>query len=100
MKVNNQADPIAIEVVHRQYLRTVAELSLRGGRVVSPGMFEGERRYVPYFWSLHLEGLADCSDGSTVQFNVSAEDRTVFHELKHRRIVKLLLGDGGFVHEV
>jgi hypothetical protein len=68
--------------------------------VQRPGKFEGEAAYVPYFWNVFLEGGADRDDGRILGFDVTAEDKAIFPELKNRRTVKLLETDQGFVCEV
>ena len=73
---------------------------VENGIIRSPGMFEGEARYVPYYWNLYLDGLADRDDGHVLGFNISAEDKVHFPELKRRRTVKLYQDDNGFICEV
>lgn len=68
--------------------------------VTRPGKFEGEAPYVPYFWEAFLNGFADRDDGKVLGFDVRAEDKAIFPELKHRRTVKLYETDQGFVVEV
>ena len=68
--------------------------------VSRPGKFEGCAVYVPYFWSFYLEGCADRDDGRILGFDVTAEDRAIFPELKGRRTVRLIERDDGFVIEV
>lgn len=70
------------------------------GIIVSPGKFEGEAIYVPYFWEIFLNGCADRDDGKVLGFDVSPEDKKEFPELKKRRTVKLYQRDDGFVCEV
>ena len=70
------------------------------GTIQSPGKFEGEMLYVPYFWDAFLNGMADRDDGQTIGFNITAEDKAQFPELKHRRTVKLVEDNQGFVMEV
>ena len=65
-----------------------------------PGKFEGENRYVPYYWSVFLDGFADDDDGKVLSFNVSAEDKENFPELKRRKVIKLYEDDVGFVRDV
>lgn len=65
-----------------------------------PGKFEGCAPYVPYFWSVYLEGCADRDDGSVLGFDVTADDKALFPELKKRRTVRLMETDSGFVVEV
>jgi hypothetical protein len=65
-----------------------------------PGKFEGEAPYVPYFWEFYLEGGADRDDGRVLGFDVNADDKTLFPELKRRKTVRLIEDDQGFVREV
>ena len=70
------------------------------GRIRSPGKFEGEMLYVPHFWESYLDGMADRDDGTTLGFDVTAEDKQEFPELKGRRTVRLRVREDGFVVEV
>ena len=72
----------------------------RDGRITTPGKFEGEMLYVPYFWEAFLNGLADRDDGEIMGFDVMLEDRQQFPELKGRRTVRLYQRDDGFVVEL
>lgn len=72
-----------------------------GGRITSPGAFEGEMIYVPHFWDEFLQGWADRDDGVVLGFDITAEDRKEFPELGHRRrTVKIMQRSDGFVCEV
>lgn len=70
------------------------------GRIRSPGKFEGEMLYVPHFWDAYLNGCADRDNGRVLGFDVTAEDKAEFPELKRRRTVRLIENDQGFVIEV
>ena len=70
------------------------------GRIISPGIFEGEMVYVPYFWNMYLEGFADSDRGGVLGFYVVREDRQMFPELKERRAVKLYKRDDGLKKRV
>jgi hypothetical protein len=70
------------------------------GRIRSPGQFEGEMIYVPYFWDTYLDGFADRDDGHVLGFDVTTEDKAEFPELRRRRTVRLIQRDDGFVCEV
>lgn len=70
------------------------------GCISSPGKFEGEMLYVPYFWNLGLEGGADRDDGKVFGFDISPEEKFAFPELRGRRTVKLYERDDGFVCEI
>ena len=68
------------------------------GIIRSPGKFEGEPVYVPYFWDAYLEGFADEDDGEVLTFRVTAEDRAEFPELDGVTTVRLWETDQGFVY--
>jgi hypothetical protein len=70
------------------------------GIIRSPGKFEGEMLYVPYFWDAFLNGCADRDDGKVLGFDVTVDDKKEFPELKRRRTVKILEDSNGFVVEV
>lgn len=70
-----------------------------GGRIKSPGKFEGEMLYVPFFWEAFLDGGADSDEGGVLGFDVTADDKKEFPELKGRKTVKLLEREDGFVVE-
>lgn len=73
---------------------------VREGRICSPGKFEGEMAYVPYYWDIYLNGCADRDNGNVLGFDVTAEDKQEFPELRRRHTVKLYERDDGFVCEV
>jgi hypothetical protein len=68
------------------------------GIIRSPGKFEGEPRYVPYFYEVFMNGMADDDDGVVLTFRVTAEDRKMFPELRGVRNVYLEESDQGFVY--
>lgn len=71
------------------------------GIIRSPGKFEGERLYVPYFWERYVEGFADRDDGKYLGFDITPEERRMFPELGTRkRTVKLYQEESGFVCEL
>ena len=85
-------------MTRQEILRNYA---IKDGRIVSPGKFECERIYVPYFWDAYLNGMADRDDGALLGFDITAEDRAEFPEIpKRKRTVRLLQRDDGFVCEV
>jgi hypothetical protein len=75
--------------------REECEIAVQG-----PGKFEGEAAYVPYYWDAYLNGMADRDDGKILGFDVTAEDRQLFPELKGRRTVRLYQREDGFICEV
>ena len=69
------------------------------GIIQSPGRFEGEMIYVPFFWHAYMNGCADRDDGKVLGFDVTAEDKVMFPELKRKRTVRLYQRDDGFICE-
>lgn len=67
--------------------------------VAHPGKFEGCPPYIPYFWDLYLNGEVDRDNGDILGWDITAEDRALFPELKGRRTVRLRETDSGFVVE-
>lgn len=70
----------------------------------SPGKFEGEPVFAPYFWDLVLTGFSDGDDGRVVTFHIPATDEecTEWPELAkwlgRKRTLRLVENDQGFVH--
>jgi len=77
-----------------------SQYKVEHGRIVSPGQFEGEMIYVPYFWDAFLNGMADRDSGKFLGFNIGPEEKAMFPELKKRRTVTLYQREDGFVCEV
>lgn len=75
-------------------------LTLDNGRITSPGKFEGELAYVPFYWDRALDGWADeeGEDGS-VSFVVMPDERRMWPEVGSKRVVRLREDDNGFVRE-
>ena len=73
---------------------------IENGIIRSPGKFEGEMIYVPFYWDVFMNGLADRDNGRVLGFNVSPDDKKMFPELRRRRTVRLIERDDGFVVEV
>ena len=76
-----------------------ANYRIEHGIIKTPGQFEGEMLYVPYFWDAYLNGMADRDDGKTLGFDLTKEDKDMFPELKGRRTIKLYQRTDGFVVE-
>ena len=68
--------------------------------ICTPGKFESECIYVPYYWDQYLQGCASGDDGDVLWFEISKEERKWFPQLKRRRTVRLRETDQGFVEEV
>ena len=67
------------------------------------GKFEGEKRYVPYFWEAMLNGMVDYYEGEEDEiycFVVNMNDIKKFPELENKKIVRILETSNGFVMEV
>lgn len=71
------------------------------GIIRSPGKFEDEMLYVPYYWDAYLNGFADRDDGYVLGFDITPEDRAMFPEIpKRKRTIRLYQRNDGFVCEV
>lgn len=76
----------------------------QSGRIVSPGKFEGEPIFAPYYWQIGLEGFADSDNGTVYgfRFKNSDADFALWPELKRwlgrKRSLKLIASDAGFVY--
>ena len=70
------------------------------GVIKTPGKFEGEMVYVPFYWDIFLDGFVDRDDGKILSFDVTKEDKIMFPELVKRKTVKLCQRDDGFVCEI
>ena len=89
----------AINGVSAKYAREA--YATQAGPITTPGKFEGEMIYVPYFWDLALGGFADRDNGKVYGFDITKEDRALFPEIpKRQRTVKLVERSDGFVCEV
>jgi len=82
----------------RQYILSTFKID-QEGIIRSPGRFEGERLYVPYFWDAYLQGLADRDDGKIFGFDITEQDRREFPELKGKRAITFYQRDDGFIIE-
>lgn len=73
------------------------------GVIRRPGKFEGEMLYIPYFWEVGLDGLADDdievgNDNVEWIFEITDDDRAMFPELGKTTVLKLWESDQGFVY--
>jgi hypothetical protein len=68
------------------------------GVIRSPGKFEGEMYYVPYYWDIGMNGLADEDDGTNWLFNLDTEDYKRFPELKGSKTLILYSSEQGFAY--
>ena len=74
------------------------------GIIRSPGEFESEMLYVPYFWEASMDGSADeliwADDTSTYVVLVDKEDIEQFPELAGVYAVSMAKSDTGFVNSL
>ncbi len=83
--------------------KVVEEFRVEDGFIRSPGKFEGERPYVPFYYELFLDGCSDGDgDDDSILFTVSEEDMVEFPELakdgyKDSDTLRLCVRDDGFV---
>jgi hypothetical protein len=68
------------------------------GVIQTPGKFEGEMLYVPYFWDSYLDGLSDREIEGFIYFKVVERDLENFPELAGADYIALVERDNGFVH--
>lgn len=71
------------------------------GMIRSPGKFELEMIYVPYFWEIYLEGGGEWDEEKGFAcIDVLEEDRLIFPELGKRERIRLNESSDGFVGEI
>lgn len=73
---------------------------VKGTWVVSPGKFEGEDIWAPYFWDIAMDGGAAeewRGDGVVYTVGIDPEDLQQFPELAGFRSVELYEDGDGFV---
>lgn len=71
------------------------------GTINTPGKFEGEMLYVPYFWDMVMDGGGDTQyDGDTPidYFEVTTDDIRLFPELDGTKRIAVWESDSGFVN--
>lgn len=64
----------------------------------SPGKFEGEPVYAPFFWDLGLQGFATEDDGDTFWFRIEPGDVDLWPELAGVQWLALTEDSQGFVY--
>lgn len=80
--------------------RILESYDVKDGRIVSPGKFEGEPIFAPYYWNAVLDGLADDDDGETWTFDLTSDDHVMWPELKEQNwgdVLMLSTDEQGFV---
>lgn len=68
------------------------------GTIESPGKFERQSVYVPYFYASYLDGGSTELIGIWMIFEVSHDEREAFPELGETTWIVLREDDQGFVH--
>lgn len=68
------------------------------GTIVSPGKFEGEQYYAPYFYRLSLDGGYDDIVDDVYIFNINEEDWIKYPELKDSKFIRLYEDSQGFIY--
>jgi hypothetical protein len=71
--------------------------NVREAIIYSPGKFEGEPVWAPYFYDLLEATTGEDEDGNAL-IPVTDEDRAEFPELAHAYSVRIRESDEGFVH--
>jgi len=74
---------------------------VEGNRIVSPGKFESENIWCPYFWEAALDGGASeewHGDGLKLTVEIEPEDVKQFPELEGFRSVEMYEDGLGFVY--
>jgi len=77
------------------------EYTTVGTYIRSPGKFEGESIWAPYFWNAVLNGEGDHEDIDgrlCSRVDIVADDLREFPELKGAKAVRLSEDDNGFVY--
>ena len=67
------------------------------GTIESPGKFEGEMIYAPYFYDFLLDGGADDDVDGVASFTVNKEDRVEFPELAGVSSILIEEDEQGFI---
>ena len=72
------------------------------GRITSPGKFEGEMYYIPYFYDIAIQGDGEWDyEEGTITVQIEACDRELFPELPaDQECVTMIVSESGFVYEV
>ena len=70
---------------------------VHSGIIFSPGKFEAEPVFVPYFYDLSLNGCADYDEVGNSVFIIEEEDVEEFPELQGVHQITLYESDSGFV---
>lgn len=79
---------------YKWMMETGKHFTMRDGKIIGPGRFQGEPLWVAYFWSLAMDGWADLErvhNGITVYtFDLTDEDRSMFEDLGGKLTISLV----------
>ena len=70
------------------------------GRILNPGTFQNQNRYILLYYNIYLDGVADIDDGKIIGCKIQKEDKILFPELCRKHWVKFTVTSEGFVEEV
>jgi hypothetical protein len=71
------------------------------GRITSPGKFEGEMCYLPYFYDLFLCGEGYCDDEGVISIDVEDADRVLYPSIPEgAEVIFFMESESVFVYEV
>ena len=73
------------------------ELDQSNMTIISPGKFEGEPRYAPYFHEWYLHGEGEWLDDDVTMFVILREDKDKFPELENEPYMYLWEDGDGFI---
>ena len=77
------------------------DYDVKDGIIVSPGRFEGEPEFTPYFWDMVLDGWAtdfhDENKNLYAYLEIEQEDISIYPELEGKRYIILFEDNNGFV---
>jgi hypothetical protein len=65
--------------------------------ITTPGKFEGEPIYTPYFYELAMNGAGNIITANSVVFTLAKSDTDQFPSLKGFKNVELTVSPSGFV---
>ncbi|GIK62435.1 MAG: hypothetical protein BroJett018_02290 [Chloroflexota bacterium] len=70
------------------------------GIIRTPGPFEGQYLYIPYFWYLHISGYREDVRDGIITFQIRMEDHAQFPELANQDVVRLKQQENGMIVEI
>lgn len=79
-------------------METELSIAYYEAMVSRPGKFEGEPRWVPYFYGQMLDGCSSECGEDWDSFDIEAEEYKLFPELQGHKVVLLTYCDSGFVY--